>query len=114
MRILFKVPLGVQLKNEAKVVEMCSILDAHSKFIPIHEQTETVNSGGKQGVVDKSKVVQVLLFGDQLTVERVRGGMSLRRSHRKPLESLKGFIPAVSDWHARMCLLEVRNFRNYC
>ena len=63
-----------------------------------------MTSNGKQGIVDKSKVVQVLLFGDQLTVERVHGAMSLRRSHKNPLE---GFVPAISDWHARVCLLEV-------
>ena len=55
--ILFKVHLGVQLKNEAKVVEMCSILDAHNKFIPIHEQADIVTSCGKQGIVEKSKFV---------------------------------------------------------
>lgn len=66
-----------------------------------------MTSNGNQGIVDKSKVVQVLLFGDLLTVERVRGAMSLRRSHKNPLESLKGFVPAISDWYARVCLLEV-------
>ena len=65
---------------------MCSILDAHNKYIPIHEHIEVMTSNGKQGTVDKSKVIQVILFGDQLTVDRVRGAMSLRRSHQNPLE----------------------------
>ena len=35
--------------------------------------------------------------------------MSLRRTHKKALDSFKGFVPAVADWHARaqVCLLEV-------
>jgi len=105
--VCFQVPLGVQLKNEARIIEMCSILDAHNKFVPVHEHTEVFNCQGKEAIVDKSSVVQLLVFGDQLTVERIRGATSLRRTHRKALDSFKGFIPAVADWHARVCLLEV-------
>jgi len=50
-------------------------------------------------------MVQILLFGDQLTVARARGAARLRDDDTTALHRLEGCYPAVADWHARMCLL---------
>ena len=57
--------------------------------------------------IDDSRLFQVLLFGDQLTVACARGAIGLRDDDTDALHHLEGFVPAVSDWHARMCLLQV-------
>ena len=44
--------------------------------------------------------MQLLLFGDQLTVEQARGTMVLRSLHENSVDRLEGFVPVVADWHA--------------
>jgi len=101
------VPLGVILKNENKLKEMAEILDDLGKYVPINRSTEIVDINGKSLNVDKSVFSRRLLFGDQLTVARVRGASVLRSTHITPDDSLNGFVPVVADWHSRLCLVTV-------
>ena len=55
VQTLLWVPLGIQTKYKAKVTDMCSILDAHNKFIALEEIWEAVNCIGKEAILDKSK-----------------------------------------------------------
>lgn len=41
---------------------MCDILDAHNKFVPINDHNEVVVCEGKEAIVDKSPVVQLLFL----------------------------------------------------
>ena len=52
---------------------------------------------------------QTLFGGDQLTIARARGAISIRYGHELPEEQLKGLIPAMEDWHTRMTLMKVSN-----
>ena len=106
----YQVPLGIILKNEAKLTEMAEILDNLNQYIPVHESTINRTIEGKSYEFDNSKLIQILLFGDQLTVARSRGAAALRNDDNTPLDRLEGFVPAVADWHARMCLLQVITF----
>ena len=45
-----------------------------------------------------------LFGGDQLTVARARGAISIRSSHDEPEEQLNGLEPVLEDWHSRMTL----------
>ena len=35
------------------------------------------------------------------------GAAVLREPQNKRLDRLEGFVPAIADWHARMCLVQV-------
>lgn len=77
---------------------MCHILSDLSKYVPSAEEGPSTTT---------TKVIQLLLFGDQLTVERTRGAKVLRSFHEGAINSLEGFVPAVADWHARTTLVKV-------
>ena len=100
-------PLGIQLKNEAKLSDMCHILTDLSQYIPAQKRTKCIEIEGESYTHDMSEVVQILFFGDQLTVARARGASVLRYLHPTTLDRLKGFVPTVVDWHARQCLMKV-------
>lgn len=91
---VFKVPLGIQLKNEAKLQHMAEILDELSEYVPIQQQN---------GVT----LIPRIIFGDQLTIARIRGAAILRTPEINEEHQLKQFVGAISDWHARLCLVMV-------
>ena len=95
------------MKNEANLGDMCHIVGDLSKYVP------SVNSE-EEPETSATKVVQLLFFGDQLTVERARGAMVLRSLHEEAVDRLEGFVPAVADWHTRMTLVKVSKFNKYC
>ena len=85
VQTLLQVPLGIQTKYKVKVTGMCSILDVYNKFIALEETWEAVNCVEKEVILDKSKVTQILLLGDQLTVGRLHGAVKVCRSYQKLL-----------------------------
>jgi hypothetical protein len=50
-------------------------------------------------------VYTTLLSGDLLTA---RSAIAARANHDSSVDQLRGFLPTVEDWHARMTLLKVR------
>ena len=87
---------------------MCSILDGLDTYVPAIPSTKTIVVEEKEYDVDTTKLHKVLLFGDQLTVARIRSAAIIRStSDTGALDKLEGFIPAVADWHARAVLLDV-------
>lgn len=50
---------------------------------------------------------KILCFGDQLTVEQIRGVKAVRSNSEDGLYQLQGFVPAISDWHAKVSFLGV-------
>ena len=93
-----KVPLGIETKNEANLKEMAQILDSLNKYVPVQCNDSTAEGG---------ILVPRVIFGDQLTVARIRGAAVLRSYHSTVEEKLKGFVGTISDWHARLCLVTV-------
>lgn len=105
-----QVPLGIQFYNEAKISDMCHILDALNYYVPAKKCTKAVVIEGKDYNIDDSRVFPVLLFGDQLTVARVRSSSIIRSTTDSgALDKFAGFSPAIADWHARACFLDVSN-----
>ena len=45
--------------------------------------------------------------GDQKTASRIKGCQRIRSNAERGKDQLKGFVPVIEDWHAKMCLLEV-------
>ena len=75
---------------------MAKILDGLSDYIPLKSfPDETIQR------------IPRIIYGDQLTVARIRGAVTLRSSDLIEDKQLKGFIEVVSDWHTRLCLVMV-------
>ena len=66
-------PLGVQLKNEAKLKEMAQILLALNTYVPFQDEVQTVQIDGESISRPETKLSPCLIYGDQLTVARARG-----------------------------------------
>ena len=54
----------------------------------------------------------ILLGGDQMTCARVRGGQRIRENSESGKARLEGLVPAIEDWHAKVCFMQVRS-NNY-
>ena len=102
-----QVPLGVQMKNEAYLTEKTQNMDSINRYVPSEKSSSSVIMNGSQYMYDNSKLIQVLFFGDQLTVARARGAAVLREPQKSKLDKLEGFVPSIVDWHTRMCFLQV-------
>ena len=64
---------------------------------------------GKCYYINPAYIMQNVIGGDQLTASRIRGSKRVRKKSYSTLQHLQAFIPCVKDWHARVCLLGVRN-----
>ena len=73
---------------------MAEILDDLNKYVPVQQQ-------------DGVTLIPRLVFGDQLTIARIRGAAILRSPEVKEECQLKQFVGVISDWHARLCLVTV-------
>jgi len=85
---------------------MAEILDELNLYVPMCHYSIALKDGEIEHHVAP---IPRLLFGDQLTLARVRGAAVLRSSHIFEPNQLGGFVPVVSDWHARLCLVTVRH-----
>lgn len=72
----------------------------------MEESTKCVELNGKVYFYDDTKLIQLLLFGDQLMVARARSASQLRDAQVNTKDTLQGFVPVIADWHTRICLLE--------
>jgi L1 cell adhesion molecule like protein len=100
--------LGIALKNENKIDEMCDIMEDLHKYVPslpINEQIVLPN-GEKYELCD-TDLWQIVFGGDQLTVVRARAAASIRDDHNTSKDKLNGLIPVIEDGHARVTLLKV-------
>ena len=104
---LIKVPLGIQLKNEMYLTEMCAVLDSFSTYVPLQESSKTLEMNGKSYTYDDIKLIQLLIFGDQLTVACICDAEQLRDCQVEAKDTLQGFVAIIADWHSRICLVEV-------
>lgn len=100
-------PLGVQLHNENKLTEMTQILLALNKYVPADHTEQTIELDETTFTEPETKVWRRMLYGDQLTIARVRGAAALHSLHKTKLDRLEGYVPATSDWHTRLCLVTV-------
>ena len=101
-------PLGVIMRNENKLDQMCLILDDLLKYCPTHaEEEKLMLPDGNEMSHRKVKVFEIGIGGDQLTCARIRGAQGLRRNHDCTDHQLKSFVPFVEDWHSRLTLMTV-------
>ena len=84
---LIQIQLGIQTKNEANIKEMAEILDALNDYIPVKHLS---------GITGVQQIPRII-YGDQLTVARIRDAVTLCSSDLTEEKQLKGFIEVVSD-----------------
>ena len=79
-------------KSEQKTEDMVDILEHVQKYVPV-----TANG-----------VVHPLLFGgDQLTRERADGAKDAKLQSSSTMKKLRGILPKIEDWHARVVFMQV-------
>ena len=76
-------------------------MDILSQYIPVQKEEAQIQVDDERYTHDRSKVIQIQFFGDQLTVARARGSIALRALHDTTIDQLKGLVPTVADWHSR-------------
>ena len=92
---------------------MCKVLDELSKYIPTKSCTTThYLPDGEELTLDDvdCKQYPILTGGDQFSVARYRAAQSVRTNDDSTAGRLKGFVPAIEDWHARLTLVKVKMF----
>lgn len=104
-----QVPLGIIMKNETKLDDMVQIMNTLQQYVPATEETAVVQVEGED-IPFEMKVQRfhsILFAGDQLTVARARSARAVCMNSASGSGQIKGLIPVVSDWHAKLCLLVV-------
>lgn len=76
---LLQVPLGILLKNENVVNEVCEILEQFHTYVPSKPQTKELHVTGcdERITIEDWNFHKILLGGDQLTAARCRGGAAV-------------------------------------
>ena len=79
---------------------MAEILDGLGAYIP------------EKCLFDVGEIYKIrrVIYGDQLTVARIRGAVTLRSSDIVETKQLNGFTEVISDWHTRLCLVTVCDY----
>ena len=95
------------MKNEIYLTDMAHIMESFNQYVPSELSSQHMTVNGKEYEYDDSKLIQLLVFGDQLTIAKARSAAVLREPQRGKLDRLEGFVPCVADWHSRMCFLQV-------
>lgn len=49
-----------------------------------------------------------LVGGDQLSTARARGAIDIQGNAENSYDKLHGVLPVTEDWHAKVCLMQVR------
>lgn len=99
------------MKNENKMEDMVDILTHMHQYVPFHADTKTLEVLGAEGLEEVQLQVErlhhLLIGGDQVTAERVKGAQTLPKNSTHAVGRLEGFVPVSEDWHAKVCYLQV-------
>lgn len=90
---------------------MIDILTHLHQYVPQKQSTKSavVPELGYCETFETEALHHILIGGDQLTAERIKGAQNLRRNSTHAAGRLEGFVPISEDWHAKVCLLQVGN-----
>lgn len=87
---------------------MLDILDHVQHYVPSRATvSEVVHPNGAVETVHDKQFLTSLIGGDQLTAARIRGAKLIRSDTADSELRLHGLHPAIEDWHAKICLMEV-------
>lgn len=101
MNPLLQCCLGLQFHNSNVASEMAQFLISNQeKYVPSCSNT-----------LGEFTVHQVPLHGDQLFEERARNTQWTFQDGNNPCDRLEGFRTEFADWHAKMNLYMVSDYR---
>jgi len=87
---------------------MIEILTQLHKYVPQSTYfIEKAVSTGEVEKIEKAKMRQILVGGDQLTAARARCAIKGKMNAQTPEKSLAGIIPVIEDWHTKANFLGV-------
>ena len=100
------------MKNENKTDEMVDIRSHLHQYVPMRIETKVINVPDTEvsEELQSENLHHLIIGGDQLTAERIRGAQSMRKNSTHASGRLEGFIPVSEDWHAKVCFLQVRTY----
>lgn len=100
--------MGIILQNENTNDGIAAILTQIHQYVPQFTYTEEVCiSDGTVEKIEKAKMHQILLGGDQLTAARARNSIKGKMNSQTPSKQLQGIIPVMEDWHTKANFLGV-------
>ena len=107
--LIYKVPLGVLLKNENRGEDMVEIVLYLHQYVPAaqHSTIAYTTSNGKKLEVPQYHLEKVLFGGDQLTTVRARSAKKARVNCLSSVSRLEGLIPCTEDFHVKLNFLDV-------
>ena len=79
--------------------DTCAVDHVHDAHDHVHVHDDDVDV----------KVQGILLGGDQLSSSMARRVISDRINSMNSVQSLKGVVPVIEDWHTKLCFLTVSN-----
>ncbi len=83
-----------------KTSDLIDVLDEQHQYVPSSSTMEFVDVEETPEPIRLDSLHSILYFGDQLTVECIRG---VRCNSENAIDKLEGFIPG---WHAKVGFLE--------
>lgn len=97
------------LKNENKQEDMVNIMEHLTRYVPYITKEDAVFDDVSGDMVPLITHIfhTVMLGGDQLTVERIRGSQRARCNADQELQTLKCLHGVVEDWHAEVAIMKV-------
>ena len=97
----------VEYSDMMKLLEHVQQYSASKKVV---EELQVPNPGGQSSVlkVEDDQLVMTVVGGDYLTATRMRGAQRIRGNSETGADLFDGLLPVAEDWHAKVCLLEVR------
>ncbi len=87
--------------------DMTEILEHHHSYVPAVNCEVVIPQ--ENGPLQDQKFLTTLVGGDYLSVARARGAQVIRSTSELMKDTLNGLLPVAEDWHAKVCLMEVRN-----
>lgn len=84
---------------------MCDILDSFSKYLPTEVSTRYLEVKGNAYSYDDTKMFQLLMFGDQITVVQARSVAMLQDPQQSRKDALKGYVPVISRMAHKILLI---------
>ena len=104
--------------SEVNYEDMIKVLEKMHTYVPskdVEREFKIPNEEGPDSSikVNDKKFTTLLVGGDQLTVARIHGVQMIRGNSVTSEERFEGLLPVAEDWHAKVCLLEVRIAYNY-
>ena len=99
--------------SENEYSDMMKILEHLQQYSPskkVEKELQVPNPGGQSSVlkVEDDQLVMTVVGGDYLTAARMRGAQRIHGNSENSGDRFDGLLPVAEDWHAKVCLLEVR------